>query len=204
MWNVLIADDHAIFRQGLVSVLKSISDLRIVGQAANWIETLHLVQQLEPDLLVTDLSMPGPGFRAVMARLAELPSAPKVIFLTQHAEPELARQVLSAGAVGYVLKENAVEELFHAVAAVRRGHTYVNRNVAKEVDVLQSRHASLSPREIEIVRYVAKGFVNKQIAQNLGCAVKTVDTHRQRIMKKLNVHSAVELVQAARQSGWIE
>jgi DNA-binding NarL/FixJ family response regulator len=197
MLRVLIADDHAIFRRGLAALLNSQPDVAVVGEVGNWREWLDRATALAPDLVLTDLSMPGLGLTDSLRQLRSRGVSSRVLVLTMHADPLVARRTLREDVVGYLLKANAADEILAALRAFRAGQRFVSPEVAEKLAALPHGGSLLSPRERDIVQLIAAGKSNKQIATALGCSLKTVDTHRQRVMKKLDVHSAAELVRYA-------
>jgi two-component system response regulator NreC len=212
--RILIADDHSVIRAGLRTILSAQPDFEIVGEAADGNEALRLAQELQPDIVLTDLSMPGPvgGGIAVARRLKETSPAMRVLILTVHEDESLLREALRAGAAGYVVKRAADTELVSAVQAARRGDLYVHpsmtRLLFKDMAALPVSNPvpaeSLTPREIEVLRLLAKGYTNRQIADVLSLSMRTVEGHRASLMSKLDVHSRVELTSYAEEHGLLE
>jgi two-component system response regulator NreC len=212
--RILIADDHSVIRAGLRTILSAQPDFEIVGEAADGNEALRLAQELQPDIVLTDLSMPGPvgGGIAVARRLKETSPAMRVLSLPVHEDESLLREALRAGAAGYVVKRAADTELVSAVQAARRGDLYVHpsmtRLLFKDMAALPVSNPvpaeSLTPREIEVLRLLAKGYTNRQIADVLSLSMRTVEGHRASLMSKLDVHSRVELTSYAEEHGLLE
>ena len=200
--RVVIADDHAIFREGIVSLLTKLGGAEVVGQADNWRTLIEAVEETRPDIAIVDVSMPGVGLTAALGRLKDV-AATKFIALTMHDEPLVAQRVLRAGVAGYVLKQGPSSELLDALAAVAGGGTYVSAEIGTKLVLAPNRETPLSPREQEVLQMIAAGRSNKEVARELGISVRTVDTHRTRIMRKLDVHSAAELVRHALDQGLI-
>ncbi len=212
--RILIADDHSVIRAGLRTILSAQSDLEIVGEAADGNEALRLAHELQPDIVLTDLSMPGPvgGGIAVARRLKETSPAIRVLILTVHEDESLLREAIRAGAAGYIVKRAADTELISAIQAACRGDLYVHpsmtRVLFKESSALPVAEPLpadlLTPREIDVLRLLAKGYTNRQIAEALCLSRRTVEGHRASLMSKLNVHSRVELTSYAEEHGLLE
>ena len=212
--RILIADDHSVIRAGLRTILNAQPDLEIVAEAADGNEALRLANELQPDILLTDLSMPGPvgGGIAVARRLKETSPAIRVLILTVHEDESLLREAIRAGAAGYIVKRAADTELVSAIQAAYRGELYVHPSMTRMLfkDVATPLAAkplptdSLTPREIDVLRLLAKGYTNRQIADVLCLSMRTVEGHRASLMSKLNVHSRVELTSYAEEHGLLE
>lgn len=206
MIRVIIADDHAIVREGLALLLATMEDVSLVGQAANGHEALDLVRSLAPDLAILDNSMPGiSGIRAA-SEIAKMDTPCRVIILTMHSQASLAAQAFKAGVEGFLIKEDAFDQLATAIAAVREGRRYVSPALGvKMVSGLgDDAGQPLTSREMEILKLIAEGRSNRDIARELSISPKTVETHRSRIMKKLGEHSATGLVRHAVRIGLID
>jgi len=209
--RIVLADDHNLVRDGIKSLIHSESDLKVVGEAANGREALRKIKELGPDLLVMDISMPELSCSQVMEKLKG--SGTRVLVLTAFAEAAYLRQLLAAGAAGYVLKHAASDILITAIRTVAAGGTYLDPAVAGKVvsgfveqkKVRGSRGGDdLSEREQEVLRYVAQGYTNKEIAEQLDISVKTIETHKANFMEKLGLRSRAEVVRYALQQGWLE
>jgi two-component system response regulator NreC len=212
--RVLIADDHTIVREGIRMILTAQPDIEVVGEAANGQEAIDLTRKLRPDVVVMDISMPGvSGINATKAIKAEMPEV-NVLALTMHEDETYVFQLLKAGASGYVLKRGAASDLVNAVRAASKGEAFLYPSVAKAVvqDYLQrveageerERWDGLTQREREILKLIAEGYTNQEIAQKLYISVKTVQTHRAHILEKLGLHDRTELVRYAIRKGLIE
>lgn len=212
--RVLIADDHTIVREGIRMILSAQPDIEVVGEAANGQEAIDLTRKLRPDVVVMDISMPGvSGINATKAIKAEMPEV-NVLALTMHEDETYVFQLLKAGASGYVLKRGAASDLVNAVRAASKGEAFLYPSVAKAVvqDYLQrveageerERWDGLTQREREILKLIAEGYTNREIAQKLYISVKTVQTHRAHILEKLGLHDRTELVRYAIRKGLIE
>lgn len=209
--RVLVADDHAVLRAGLRLLLNAQPDLVTVGEAGDGLEAMEQAAMLQPDVILLDLTMPRLSGLAVLRELRQRAPEARVLVLTMHADQEYLRQALSQGAAGYVLKQAADQELLAAIRAVARGAVYVDPAMAKGLveDLLdQARPAlpadpweTLSAREAEVIRAVAQGYTNQEIADRLGLSVKTVETHRARAMEKLGLTSRAQLVRYALERG---
>ena len=203
--RILIADDHGVLRAGLRALLIAESDLEVVGEAADGDEALQMACELCPDLLLLDLSMPGPGGIEVTRRLQEVLPDTRVLILTFHEDESLLQEAMQAGASGYIIKRAVESELISAIHAVLRGDLYIHPAMMRAL--LKYRPASpasyeaptepLTHREIEVLRLVARGNTNRQIAEDLTISVRTVESHRTNLMAKLGLHSRVELVRYA-------
>ena len=208
--RVLIADDHRIVRDGLRSLIAEEQDMSVVGEAENGRAAVELAQELSPDVVIMDVSMPGLNGLEATRQIRKAVPAPRVIALSMHADRRFVTGMLSAGASGYLLKDCAFEELVRAIRAVASGQTYLSPGVAGAVvqDYVNRLAASdqpapsvLSPREREVLQLVAEGWATKEIAAQLHVSVKTIETHRRQIMDKLGVGSVAELTKQAIRMG---
>ncbi len=203
MIKILVADDHAIVRQGLKQILADIPDVVVAGEASSGQEVLEKVCAEEWDVLVLDISMPGPSGLAVLHQLkSERPSLP-VLVLSMHAEDQYAVRVLKAGAAGYLTKESAPDQLITAIQKVARGGKYVSPSLMEKfvsdlgTDMKKPRHEALSDREFQVLCVIAAGKTLTEIAEDLGLSVKTVSTHRTRMLKKLRLRNNADLIHYA-------
>ncbi len=212
--RVLLADDHAIVRQGVKLILMAEPDIEVVAEAEDGEQAVEMAKKLKPDVAVLDISMPGiNGVEATRQIKAALPET-HTLTLTMHSDDAYVFQLLKAGASGYVLKNAAATDLVQAVRAARRGEAFLYPSVAKAVvaDYLKrlatgegrETYDGLTEREKEILTLVAEGATNHDIAQRLYISVKTVQTHRAHIMEKLNLHDRTMLVRYAIRKGLIE
>ena len=207
--KILLADDHTIVRQGLKLILSANSDLQVIGEAATGTEAVNLAQKLQPDIVLMDVAMPELNGIEATRRMVELMPRLRVLVLSMHKEPVYVREILKAGARGYILKDAIDTELLSAVRAVARGDGYISpavsgallsdyrQNVTDPVDLL-------SNREREVLQLIADGKTNKEVATRLNLSVYTVDSHRAKIMEKLNLHSTGELVRFAVKHGLVD
>ena len=207
--RILLADDHAVVRQGFKMILAAQPDMEIVGEAANGREAVELAQQLSPDVVVMDVSMPELNGIEATRRLASSVPHARVVALSMHKDSVYVREILHAGARGYLLKDSGAADLVAAIRAVASGESYLSPAVSNAVLDDYRRHATnpidlLTSREREVLQMLAEGKTNKEIAGVLNLSVYTVDAHRGRIMEKLNLHSIGELVRFAVRNGLIE
>ena len=209
--RIVIAEDHTILREGLRSLLSSEPELRVVGEAKDGREAIRRVEQLEPDLILMDLSMPRMnGVEAIREIKNRIPET-RVLALTVHKAEEFVLEVLQAGADGYVLKDASSRELVMAIRSVLGGQRYLSPAVSQLViegylagrQTYESPWDTLTKREREILKLIAEGHKNKEIADYLCISVKTVEKHRANLMKKLDLHSAAALTAYAMERGLI-
>jgi DNA-binding NarL/FixJ family response regulator len=201
--RVVIADDHAVVRQGIRGVLEEIDGVEVVAEAGNGVEALALTETHRPDLVVLDVSMPGKTGIEVARALRDAGTGVRVLLLSMHDEPEYVLEAVRAGADGYVLKDVSPSELRAAVTAVHEGREYFSARVTQQLSVglrqeleqeqRRSRLDSLTPREVEVLVLVAQGKTNRGIAEQLGISPRTVETHRERVMGKLRIRSVAGL-----------
>ena len=204
MIRIVIADDHHLVRQSIVSLFERMDDIEIVGEAADGHETLSLIQKKRPDIVIMDISMPLMNGIEATRQVQSLDVDTQVIILSMHSDEDVVLQALKNGAKGYLLKSSVVEELIIAIRSVSRGEMYLSPSIAQSVlsDFLQSDSSErpktvldrLSFREREILQLIVEGHTNKAVALTLNISIKTVEKHRASIMKKLDVHSLPELI----------
>jgi DNA-binding NarL/FixJ family response regulator len=208
--TVLLADDHAVVRDGLRSLLESGQDLQVVGVAGNGREAVAEAQRLHPDIVIMDIAMPELDGVEATRRIAEKCPDTRVLILSMYLSAEHIHRALQAGAQGYVLKESAGDEVVEAIRALRAGKRYLSHRITETMidDYLRdgtnvSPLDSLSLRERDVLQLVVEGNTNVAIAQKLSLSPKTVETYRARIMRKLKVRDTVELVKFAMRHGLI-
>ncbi|HWB85544.1 MAG TPA: response regulator transcription factor [Bryobacteraceae bacterium] len=207
--RILLADDHAVVRQGFKMILSAQPDMEIVGEAGNGREAVELAEQARPDVVVMDVAMPElNGIEATRRMGASTPHT-RVLALSMHKDSVYVREILRAGARGYLLKDSGAEDLVSAVRAIAAGEGYISPAVSDAVLDDYRRHVTnpidlLTSREREVLQMLAEGKTNKEIAGVLNLSVYTVDAHRGRIMEKLNIHSINELVRFAVRNGLID
>lgn len=212
--RVLLADDHTILRAGLRMMLDAQPDIEVVGEASDGRQALAEAQRLQPDLVLMDITMPEMNGIEATRQIKRALDTTRVLILTMHENEEYLFQVLRAGASGYILKEAAGTELISAIRIVYSGRFYMSPSAQSMMvgDYLQrvrsgeerDSYSALTEREREILKLVAEGHTNNQIAERLFISPKTVDTHRTHIMDKLNLHSRAELVKYAMRRGLLE
>ncbi len=203
MIRILIADDHTIMREGLKRILDGIEDIQVIGEAIDGHDTITKVRELSFDVLLLDLSMPGrSGVDLIHQVRSEFPKLP-ILILTMHEEEQYAVRAIRAGANGYLTKESAGTQLVTALRKVASGRPYISIEVAEELAMsamagtTEVSHSALSDREYEVFHMLAKGKSITEIGELLHLSVKTVSTHKTRIMQKMGLNSLSELVQYA-------
>ena len=198
--SVLVADDHAIVKEGLVSLLKE-HDFNVVASVEDGHALMEAARRLRPDLIVTDLSMPGLSGIEVLTRLQSEHIESKVIVLTMHHDSELATRALRAGASGFLLKHSAGEELLNAIRQALGGRVYLTpvltREVMERMAVDPKREPQLTSRQLDVLRLILEGRRMKEIGETLNLSVRTVETHKYQMMQVLGVESTPELVKYA-------
>lgn len=206
--RILIADDHPVLRSGLRVLLAADPDLEVVGEAGTGEETLRLAEELRPDVVLLDIGMPGGSGIETVRRLKEKLPALKVLFLTMHEEEGMLLEALNAGGDGYVIKRADQPEIIQAIRAAGRGDVYVHpamtRALLSQPETTERPPEPVEPltrREIDVLRLLARGNTNRQIAELLTLSVRTVESHRANLMGKLGLTSRVELVTYAEEQG---
>ena len=207
--RILLADDHGVVRQGFRRILETQADLEIVGEAANGNQAVERAAELLPDVVVMDVAMPELNGIEATRRITERSPHCKVLALSMHKDSVYVREILKAGARGYLLKDAIDADLLAAVRAVASGEGYLSPAVANAVLVDYRQHVTdpidlLTSREREVLQLIAEGRTNKEIATSLKLSVYTVDAHRGRVMEKLNLHSTGELVRFAVRKGLVD
>lgn len=208
--RILIADDHKIILDGLCSLLEKNDALKVIGQAADGLSAVRLAGELSPDLVIMDISLPGLNGIDATRRILEAKPGVKIIALSMHKDGRYIAEALKSGAMGYLLKESAFDELIAAIGAVMKGQCYLSASIADLVIKDYIRHLEktdsgiftvLTPREREVLQSLSEGLSTKGIAARLEVSVKTVETHRAQIMEKLDIHSVAELTKYAIREG---
>jgi DNA-binding NarL/FixJ family response regulator len=207
--KILLADDHTIVRQGLKLILSAHADMQVLAEAANGREAVELAAKLHPDIVLMDVAMPEVNGIEATRQMVAANARIRILVLSMHKESVYVREILRAGARGYILKDAIDTELLTAIRSVARGDGYISPavsgallnnfrgNAANPIDLL-------SPREREVLQLIAEGKTNKEIATHLNLSVYTVDSHRGKVMEKLNLHSTGELVRFAMKQGLID
>ena len=211
--KIILADDHTLVRAGLKALLSLSEEFEVIGEAGDGEEAIRLVEDLQPDLLVLDLSMPHMGGTECIREIRSRGIACRILVLTMYDEESYIREVMQSGADGYLLKKSADTELIQAIHKIYCGGKYLNEEISEVLihslqqgfcqkeDTETDPYVLLSIREREVLRYLAQGFSNSEIADILTLSPKTIDTYRSRIMSKLNLRKKSELVQYAVQHG---
>ncbi|HWA05930.1 MAG TPA: response regulator transcription factor [Ignavibacteria bacterium] len=208
--NIIIADDHAFLREGIKKTIQDEIDMKIIGEASNAIEAIAVIKELDPDVVIMDISMPGKSGLEVLKDLKAMKKKYRVLILSMHPEDRFAIRALKAGAAGYLTKESAPDELVKAIRTVLTGRKYVSKALAEKlVDILsddmdKQPHELLSDREYEVFIKIASGKKAVEIAAEISISVHTVNTYRARILEKLNMNSNVELTQYAMHNNLID
>jgi len=209
--RVLLADDHALVRAGIRSLLTGLEGIEVVGEAGDGREALRLVEKERAHVLLMDIAMPGLNGLEALARVTKDYPHTRVLILSMHANEEYVLQALRAGAAGYLLKGAGPAELELAVRAVARGETHLSPSISRHVvdDYLRrlsegpAAPEALTPRQREILQLIAEGHTTKEIASKLGLSVKTVETHRMQLMERLDIHDIAGLVRYAIRTGLV-
>ncbi len=209
--RILIADDHTILRAGIRSLLDMVPDFEVVGEVDNGKDAINQAGQLKPDLLLTDLSMPKTNGTEAIQRIKSRYPDIKILVLTVHKTEEYVHAALKAGANGYVLKDDTSDELISAIKNIAAGKTYLSPSICSEVvmgyladpgnERISTSIEQLTSREREIMKLIAEGYRNKDIAEYLSISLKTVEKHRSNMMKKLDLHSASSITSYAIKNG---
>ena len=209
--RVVIADDHAVVRQGIRGVLEQVEGLEVVAEAADGDAALAMTEAHAPDVVVLDVTMPGKTGLEVARALRDAGNGVRVLLLSMHDEPEYVLEAVRAGADGYVLKDVTPAELRAAVTAIHEGREYFSARVTHQLSVglreeiereqRRSRIDSLTPREVEVLLLVAQGQTNRGTAEQLGISPRTVETHRERVMAKLRIRSVAGLTRFVVEQG---
>ncbi len=210
--RVLLADDHTVVREGLKALINAQAGIEVIGEAGDGFAAIEQTAQLDPDVVVLDVSMPGLNGAQVTEKLRQISPERKILALTVHEEKAYLRLLLDAGASGYVLKRAAAAELVQAIRAVAAGGTYLDPALAANVvnqfvrpdESADGPIVELSDRETCVVRLIALGYSNKEIAGRLNLSVKTIETYKSRSMEKLGIRTRVDIVQYAARRGWLE
>ena len=204
--KVILADDHAVFRQGLALLVQAADDIELLAQATNGSEAWTLIKSLRPDVAILDVSMPESTGIEVARRVEAEGLDTRVVLLTMYDDPSAALSAQEAGAAAYVLKDNSFEELALAVQTVAAGGTFISSSIRSKLRELQRSGCTtvaLSPREREVIRLIALGNSSKEIGRIMAISPRTVDTYRNRFMDKLGLHTMAEVVRYAVRAGMV-
>jgi DNA-binding NarL/FixJ family response regulator len=213
--TVLLADDHMIVREGLRALLSTEADIEVVGEAENGRQAVQLAKRLRPAVVVMDIAMPLLNGLEATRQIVKSVPATKVLILSAHADDEYIEQVTLAGAVGYLIKQTSAHILSKAIREVQQGKRLFSPSIAGRLHNLhldspdrgrrmKKRGIDLTSREVEVLQLIAEGKANKQVARELGISIKTVEKHRQHLMKKLDIHDTAGLTRYAIATGIIE
>ncbi|MEJ2599780.1 MAG: response regulator transcription factor [Anaerolineales bacterium] len=207
--KVLLVDDHPIVRTGIRNLLERSIEINVVGEASDGFEALKLVEELSPDVVLLDMEMPGMNGSEVAIRLKQAGSSVKILALSAHEDKQYIRELLANGASGYLVKDEAPEAIIEAVRGVARGEQgWVSRKIAAKMTVWMSEdnpaeHMGLTPREVQVLKWVVNGKTNQEIGLELGISEKTVEKHLEGVFSKLGVASRVEAAVHAVREGWV-
>ena len=210
--RILLVDDHAVLRNGMRHLIEAEPDMEVVGEAEDGSAVQRLVDELQPDIVVMDLSMPEVSGVEALRRLTAAQAACKVLVLTVHEDRSYLRELLEAGALGYMLKRATADELVHAIRAIAAGSVYIDSRLANKLisSLVDKRpkgdsslRETLTSREEQVLRSIAEGYSIKEIGGMLEISVKTVETYKARAMEKLGLRSRVDIVRTAREQGWL-
>ena len=207
--QVILADDHALVRAGIRALLERIEQVEVVGEAGNGQEALNLIEELGPDVVLLDLTMPGLSGFEVLKETAERFPAVNMIVLSVHDSEEYALHALRSGAVGFLPKSAASAELEVALAHVLRGEKYLSPSIAPEASLESSQDGTelpegLTQRQMQVLTLIAQGATTREAAQSLKISIKTVETHRAHLMERLNIHEVAGLVRYAIKNGLVK
>jgi DNA-binding NarL/FixJ family response regulator len=214
--NIIIIDDHPLFREGLKTIISRDDRFKVVGEAGSGHEGFDMVKRLKPDLVVIDISLPDQSGIQLARDLRKLLSEIKILIVSMHSKIDYIAEAFQAGATGYVVKESASERLLQGLKSVAKGDYYLDSSVShavvenlmksplKAAKITDADYATLTPREQEVMRLLAEGLSSKAVAEKLFISPKTVENHRANIMNKLGLHSTIELVRYAAKLGLID
>ena len=211
-YRIVLADDHVMFRKGIKNILEGAKDLEVIGEVDDGLKLLDFFKKKTPDMVIMDISMPKLRGLEATREIKKVSPDTKVLILTMHKDKEYVYHAVSAGAEGYLLKEDADTELFAAVEKIRQGGTYISPLLSGEVThaLIQASHRGQTPqdsepltiREREVLKLIAEGITNKEIADLLFISVRTVEHHRANIMRKLNIKKIANLIKYAIRKGY--
>jgi len=214
--SIIIIDDHPLFREGLKTIISRDDRFNVIGEAGSGHEGLEMTKRLKPDLIIVDISLPDQSGIQLTRDLRQLLSDTKVLIVSMHSKIDYIAEAFQAGATGYVVKESASERLLQGLKSVAKGDYYLDSSVShavvenlmksplKAAKITDADYATLTPREQEVMRFLAEGLSSKAVAEKLFISPKTVENHRANIMNKLGLHSTIELVRYAAKLGLID
>ena len=213
--TVLLADDHIVVRQGLRILLEAEEEIKVIGEADNGRETVQMTKKLKPDVVVLDVAMPVMnGLEATRQIAREVPGT-KILVLSSYSDEEYVQQLIEEGAIGYLVKQTAADDLLKAIREAVKGNAFFSPSISKRLlnqcretsvhgGAVKKKSSQLTSREAEVLQLIAEGQANKQIASELSISIKTVEKHRQQVMNKLNIHDVAGLTRHAIAKGIIE
>jgi two-component system response regulator NreC len=207
--RILITDDHGLIRAGLRLLLSDLPDIEVVGEAENGQAAIQLTSELQPDIVLMDISMNGMNGIEATRRLRKTAPEARVIALTVHEDEGMLREMINAGAKGYVIKRAAETDLIHAIQAVSQGYMYVHpamvsalvKDLSPDQNHRTNEKDALTQREVEVLCFLAKGYTNRQIAQELNLSQRTIEGHRSSLVSKLHISSRAELMEYVEKHG---
>ena len=211
--RVLIAEDHKTVREGIKLLVNGQTDMEVVGEAGDGEAAIKLYEELDPDIIVMDISMPVlNGLKATKRLRSKFPKS-KILTLTRHTDDGYLRQLIAAGASGYVLKQSAPSELINAIRSIGSGNSFLDPSLTQKVlggyaskaeSLRGENHGDLSGRESEVLKLIAFGYSNKEIATRLDLSVKTIEAHKANAMRKLGITSRIDIVKYAILQNWLQ
>ena len=211
-YRIVLADDHVMFRQGIKNILDGSNDLEIVGEAGDGLKVLEVIKETKPDMVILDISMPNLRGIEATREIKLIEPNIRVLILTMHRDKGYAYHAISAGAEGYLLKEDADGDLFAAIEKIRQGGVYISALLSAELthEVIRTHHKGqsmpqgepLTTREREVLKLIAEGFTNKQIGDLLFISIRTVENHRANMMRKLKIRTTADLIKYAIREGY--
>lgn len=214
--RLFLADDHPLFLDGVRSLIDDTPEILVIGQAYSGARALRLISEMQPDVVTLDLSMPDMNGTNLAKQISALPAPPRIVVLTAHEERIFVREAIAAGARGYVLKRSAGDNLLQAIRAVSGGGLYLDPAIAERMlpprecasrhplGQFDVSHHPLTDREREVIRLVAFGYTNKEVAAKLGVTLKSVETYKTRASRKLDIRTRTKIVQYALLQGWFD